>query len=60
MCLVVSLALVSTPVVPQALSCNNLVSSCLLHKMMIIEPPEELVKNIQKSLVDFFDLANAG
>ncbi len=33
---------------------NNLVASTLWHKLMVVEPPEELVTSIQKKLVDFF------
>ncbi|XDV25251.1 hypothetical protein PO909_029197 [Leuciscus waleckii] len=36
------------------LVCNNLVASSLWHKMMILEPPEDLVRRIQRCLVDFF------
>ncbi len=32
----------------------NLVASTLWHKLMVVEPPEELVTSIQKKLVDFF------
>lgn len=38
----------------RVLVCNNLVASLLWHKMMILEPPEDLVRKIQKWLVDFF------
>lgn len=33
---------------------NNLVASTLWHRMMVLEPPQELVVSIQKKLVDFF------
>ncbi len=33
---------------------NNLAASTLWHKLMVVEPPEELVTSIQKRLVDFF------
>lgn len=35
----------------RVLVCNNLVASTLWHKMNVLEPPEELVKNIQKQLI---------
>jgi hypothetical protein len=38
----------------RALVCNNLVASSLWHKMAILEPPEELVREIQQRLVEFF------
>ncbi len=36
------------------LICNNLVASSLWHKMMVLEPPEDLVRGIQQRMVDFF------
>ncbi len=33
---------------------NNLAASTLWHKLMVVEPTEELVTSIQKRLVDFF------
>ncbi len=36
------------------LVCNNLVASSLWHKMTVLEPPKELVENVQKHLVNFF------
>ncbi len=38
----------------RVLICNNLVASSLWHRMMILEPPEDLVRQIQRCLVDFF------
>ncbi len=38
----------------RVLICNNLVASSLWHRMTILEPPEDLVRGIQKRLVDFF------
>lgn len=38
----------------RVLVCNNLVASSLWHKMMILDPPEDMVKIIQQLLVDFF------
>jgi len=34
--------------------CNNLVASSLWHKMMILEPPKKLVKEIQQRIVEIF------
>lgn len=38
----------------RVLVCYNLIAAALWHKMMILEPPEELIMDIQKKLVDFF------
>ncbi len=38
----------------RVLICNNLVASSLWHKIMILEPPKDLVERIQKQMVDFF------
>ncbi len=38
----------------RVLVCNNLVASSLWHKMTVLEPPKELVENVQKHLVNFF------
>lgn len=38
----------------RVLVCNNLVASSLWHKMTVLEPPKELVENVQKHLVIFF------
>ncbi len=38
----------------RVLVCNNLVASSLWHKMMILEPPEDLVRSIQQRMVEFF------
>ncbi len=38
----------------RVLVCNNLIAATLWHRMMILEPPEELITDIQKKLVDFF------
>lgn len=38
----------------RVLICNNLVASSLWHKMVILEPPKDLVARIQEQLVDFF------
>ncbi len=38
----------------RVLICNNLVASSLWHRMMILEPPEDLVRQIQRCLVHCF------
>lgn len=38
----------------RVLVCNNLVASSLWHRMIILEPPEDLVRGIQQRIVDFF------
>ncbi len=38
----------------RVLVCNNLVASSLWHRMMVLEPPEDLVRDIQRRLIDFF------
>ncbi len=54
---VVSLEMVCYPQLSyrgRILICNNLVASSLWHKMMVLEPPEDLVRGIQQRMVDFF------
>lgn len=43
----------------RVLVCNNLVASSLWHRMIILEPPEDLVRGIQQRLVDFFLVGTA-
>jgi len=38
----------------RVLVCNNLAAASLWHRMRILEPPEDLVRRLQKCLVDFF------
>ncbi len=33
---------------------NNLAASTLWHKVIVLEPPSDLICNIQKKIVDFF------
>lgn len=33
---------------------NNLAASMLWHRLMVLDPPQSLVRKLQKLLVDFF------
>ncbi len=39
---------------------NNLAASALWHKMNVMDPPESVVKELQKKLIDFFWMDSIG
>lgn len=38
----------------RVLICNNLVASSLWHRLMVLNPPQDLLSNIQTEIVNFF------
>jgi len=39
---------------------NNLAASALWHKMNVLDPPDDIIRELQRRLEDFFGLDNIG